>query len=68
MEELEEEAETERLGRAKAEKQKAELARELEELAERLDEAGGATSAQVELNRKREMEMARMRKDRKSVV
>ena len=28
-------------------KQRAELARELEDLSERLDEAGGATSAQV---------------------
>lgn len=29
------------------EKQRADLARELDELAERLDEAGGATAAQV---------------------
>lgn len=30
------------------EKQRQELARELDELSERLDEAGGATSAQVQ--------------------
>jgi hypothetical protein len=36
---------------------------ELEELAERLDEAGGATQAQLELNKKREAEMSKMRRD-----
>merc|ERR1719285_984787 len=34
-----------------------------EELAERLDEAGGATAAQIELNKKREQELARLRRD-----
>lgn len=33
----------------KAEKQRADLAREIEELSERLEEAGGATSAQVSI-------------------
>lgn len=32
-----------------AEKQRADLAREIEELSERLEEAGGATSAQVRI-------------------
>jgi len=47
----------------KAEKQRADLARELEELGERLEEAGGATSAQIELNKKREAEMSKLRRD-----
>merc|ERR1712179_257366 len=36
---------------------------ELEELSERLEEAGGATAAQVELNKRREAEMAKLRRD-----
>uniref|UniRef100_A0A8D8U4L3 Myosin heavy chain, muscle n=1 Tax=Cacopsylla melanoneura TaxID=428564 RepID=A0A8D8U4L3_9HEMI len=63
IEELEEEVEAERQSRAKAEKQRADLARELEELGERLEEAGGATSAQIELNKKREAEMSKLRRD-----
>ena len=35
----------------------------MEELGERLNEAGGATSAQVELNKKRESELIKLRKD-----
>lgn len=46
-----------------AEKQRSDLARELEELGERLEEAGGATSAQIELNKKREAELAKLRRD-----
>merc|ERR1712066_841314 len=63
VEELEEELEAERQARAKAERQRSDLARELEELGERLDEAGGATAAQMELNKKRENEVGKMRKD-----
>lgn len=44
---MEEELDAERAARAKAEKQKTDMSRELEELSERLEEAGGATSAQV---------------------
>ena len=51
------------MARAKAERQRSDLAREIEQLGERLDEAGGATSAQVELNKKREAEVAKLRKD-----
>merc|ERR1711963_795606 len=43
VEELEEELEAERQARAKAERQRSDLARELESLGERLNEAGGAT-------------------------
>merc|ERR1739845_280520 len=54
VEELEEELEAERQARAKAEGKRSQLAREYEQLGERLNEAGGATAAQVELNKKRE--------------
>ena len=39
--------EAERQGRAKVEKQRHALQAELDDLSERLDEAGGATQAQV---------------------
>merc|ERR1712000_176579 len=55
--------EHERQARAKAEKAKSKLAKELEDLGDRLDEAGGATSAQVELNKKRETELGKLRRD-----
>merc|ERR1712083_604697 len=63
IEELEEELESERQSRANAERQRSDLARELEDLSERLDEAGGATAAQIELNKKREAELQKLRKD-----
>jgi myosin heavy subunit len=63
VEELEEELEAERQARAKAERQRSDLARELENLGERLGEASGATSAQIELNKKREAEVSKLRKD-----
>merc|ERR1711936_409143 len=59
----EEELEAERQSRAQAERQRSDLAREIEQLAERLDEASGATVAQVELNKKREAEIVKLRKD-----
>merc|ERR1712241_359389 len=63
VEELEEELEAERQARAKAERRRSDLSRELESLGERLNEAGGATVAQVELNKKRENEVGKLRKD-----
>merc|ERR1712212_790897 len=60
---LEDELEAERQARSKAEKQRGTLARELDDLSERLDEAGGATSAQMELNKKREAEIGKLRRD-----
>jgi len=68
VEELEEELEAERQARAKAERQRSDLARELEQLGERLNEAGGVTAAQRELNKKREAEVQRMRKDLESAA
>merc|ERR1712088_370237 len=67
VEELEEELEAERQARAKAERQRSDLAKELESLGERLNEAGGATHAQVELNKKREAEVGKLRKDLEEV-
>jgi myosin heavy subunit len=67
VEELEEELEAERQARAQAERQKSDLAREFENLCERLDEAGGASAAQVELNKKREGEVQKIRKDLEEV-
>uniref|UniRef100_A0AAX7UBD4 Myosin heavy chain 7 n=1 Tax=Astatotilapia calliptera TaxID=8154 RepID=A0AAX7UBD4_ASTCA len=52
-----------RAARAKVEKQRADLARELEEISERLEEAGGATAAQIEMNKKREAEFQKLRRD-----
>ena len=47
IEELEEELEAERQAKSKIDKQRAEAMRELDDLSERLDEAGGATQVQV---------------------
>ncbi|XP_071512366.1 LOW QUALITY PROTEIN: myosin heavy chain, muscle-like [Panulirus ornatus] len=63
IEELEEEVEHEHQAYAKAEKAKIHLTQELDELGDRLDEAGGATAAQIELNKKREAEVAKLRRD-----
>merc|ERR1711970_337685 len=63
IEELEDELKAENSARAKAEKAKQLLGRDLEEIGDRLDEAGGATAAQVELNKKREGELAKFRRD-----
>lgn len=51
IEELEEALEAERAWRSKAERQRNEITRELEELGEKLEEAGGASAAQIALNR-----------------
>merc|ERR1711868_164973 len=63
VEAAESELEAERQARAKAERQRSDLSREIEQLGSRLDEASGATVAQVELNKKREAEIVKLRKD-----
>merc|ERR1719216_675387 len=63
VEAMEEELEAERQARAKADRQMSDLAREIDSLGERLDEASGATTAQVELNKKRDAEVNNLRKD-----
>lgn len=45
------------------EKQKNDLLRELDDLKGQLEEQGGATAAQVDINRKREAELAQLRVD-----
>ena len=64
VEELEEELEAESQARGKAERQCSDLARQLEGLGERVTDAGGATYAQMELNKKREAEVGKLRKDK----
>lgn len=51
IEELEEALDAERAWRSKAERQRNDIAKELEELGEKLEEAGGASAAQIALNR-----------------
>merc|ERR1711962_673915 len=63
VEEMEEELEAERQARAKAERRRSDLTREMESLGERLNEACGTTAAQIELNKKREAGVAKLRKD-----
>merc|ERR1711915_739385 len=54
VEELEDEVKHENQARAKAENAKKKLEREYSDITDRIDEAGGATAAQAELNKKRE--------------
>merc|ERR1711915_216160 len=54
---------TESVYRSKAEKAKSKLNSDIEEIGDRLDEAGNATASQVELNKKREAELAKLRRD-----
>uniref|UniRef100_A0A8C6JUV5 Uncharacterized protein n=1 Tax=Melopsittacus undulatus TaxID=13146 RepID=A0A8C6JUV5_MELUD len=61
--ELEEETMSEKAVRAKAEKHCHELSNELEEISQRLEEAAGTTSARSDLNKKREAEFQKMRRD-----
>merc|ERR1719481_2451578 len=63
VEATEEELEAERQARAQAERQRSDLSREIDQLGLRLDEASGATVARVELNKKREAEIVKLRKD-----
>merc|ERR1719317_691906 len=63
IEELEEEVEAERQARTKAERQRSDLSRTLDGMTDRLSEASDTTNAQVELNKKREAEVAKLRKD-----
>merc|ERR1719507_551058 len=61
LEELDEELCIERQSRAKAEKNRAGLSRDIEDLAEKLDDAGNNTATQIELNKKREAELAKLK-------
>merc|ERR1712142_1437913 len=61
LEEIDEELQIERGNRGKAEKSRAILKKDIEDIVTRLDEAGANTSTQVELNKKREGELARLK-------
>merc|ERR1712052_11183 len=61
LEELDEELVIERQARAKAEKNRATLSRDIEDLAEKLEDAGNNTATQIELNKKREAELAKLK-------
>merc|ERR1712106_1292326 len=61
LEEVDEELQIERSHRAKAEKSRSILKKDIEDIAARLEEVGANTSTQVELNKKREAELARIK-------
>merc|ERR1712106_766769 len=63
MDELDEELVLERGNRGKAEKNRSLLSRALEDLGTRLEEVGSNTSTQIELNKKRENELAKIKAD-----
>merc|ERR1719499_2876803 len=60
-EELDEELFIERANRAKAEKNRTVLSRDIQDLGARLEEAGSNTSTQIELNKKREAELMKLK-------
>merc|ERR1712001_408006 len=61
IEELDEELNVERGNRAKAEKSRTMLKKDIEDISSRLEEAGSNTATQVELNKKREGELGRIK-------
>merc|ERR1719193_636398 len=61
LEELDEELNIERTNRAKAEKSRSLLKKDIEDVSSRLEEAGSNTATQVELNKKREQELGRLK-------
>jgi len=63
LEELDEELGIERQNRAKAEKNRAGLSRDIEDLGARLEDAGNNTATQIELNKKREAELAKLKSE-----
>merc|ERR1712180_243667 len=61
LEELDEELAIERQNRAKAEKNRSLLSRDIEDLGQKLEDAGNNTATQIELNKKREAELAKLK-------
>merc|ERR1712073_11735 len=61
LEELDEELVIERSNRAKAEKNRSLLSRDIEDLGQKLEDAGNNTTTQIELNKKRESELAKLK-------
>merc|ERR1712083_794208 len=61
LEEVDEELAIERQNRAKAEKNRSLLSRDIEDLGQRLEDAGNNTATQIELNKKRESELPKLK-------
>ena len=61
LEELEDELTVERQNRAKAEKSRQALSRDIVDLGEKLEDSGNNTATQIEVNKKREAELARLK-------
>ncbi len=61
LEELDEELESERAGRTRADKSRGNLRRELDDLNEKLEETGSLTAAQIQLNQRREEELFKLK-------
>merc|ERR1739842_172857 len=53
----------ERQNRAKAEKNRSLLSRDIEDLGSKLEDAGNNTATQIELNKKRETELSKLKSD-----
>ena len=63
LEDLDEELALERQNRAKAEKARSILSRDIEDLGQKLEDAGNSTATQIEINKKRETEMYKLKAD-----
>merc|ERR1712113_532043 len=61
LEEVDEELAIERQNRAKAEKNRSLLSRDIEDLGQKLEDAGNNTATQIELNKKREAELSKLK-------
>merc|ERR1711883_45032 len=63
LEELDEELSIERQNRAKAEKTRSMLSRDIEDIGQKLEDAGNNTATQIELNKKREAELGKLKNE-----
>merc|ERR1711899_540521 len=63
LEELDEELSIERQNRAKAEKSRSVLSRDIEDIGQKLEDAGNNTATQIELNKKREAELGKLKNE-----
>jgi chromosome segregation ATPase len=63
IKELEEELDVEKAARNKAERQRAELQRELTSLAEHIDDSNEAARVQMEVNKRRDTDMLKLQRD-----
>ena len=63
IEEVDEELVIERQNRNKAEKNRVTISRDIEDLGEKLEDAGNNTQTQIELNKKREAELLKLKRE-----